>query len=157
MGNRHSGPRRSVVRVRRVGNYGSAWWLHELECGHIEKRKRKSPKSEVGCAACKADERFKVGLERTSQFDASSDAQVEVEADQLRARLASALGVPLDAVGVQVAMSGQKLQISGAMIFLHPEAASAVVRRFDSEVSSNYVADYSDVGHETPYYIGENE
>lgn len=94
---------------------------------------------------------------RQSNFDSGSDAQVQIEADQLKAKLASALGVPLDAVGVQVAMTGQKLQISGAMIFLHPQAANAVVKRFDSGIMSDYGANHNEMGQEVPYYLGEIE
>lgn len=157
MGYRHSGPRRDVKRIRRVGEYGSVWWLHDLECGHIEKRKRASTKTQIGCASCKSDERLAVNMIRQSNFDSGSDAQVQIEADQLKAKLASALGVPLDAVGVQVAMTGQKLQISGAMIFLHPQAANAVVKRFDSGIMSDYGANHNEMGQEVPYYLGEIE
>ena len=157
MSDRHSGPRREVKRVRRVGFYGSVWWLHDLECGHVERRKRASSKSEIGCAACKSDERLLINVLRTPEFDSGRDAQVQVEADQLRARLASALGVPLDAVGVQVATGGQGLQVSGAMIFLHPEAANSVIKRFDSVARSNYGAVFSDIEQEVSYYSGENE
>jgi len=157
VGYRHSGPRRDIKRVSRVGEYGSVWWLHELECGHIEKRKRASSKSQVGCAACKSEERMKIGVMRHSDFDSGSDAQVQIEADQLKAKLASALGVPLDAVGVQVAMTGQKLQISGAMIFLHPQAANGVVKRFDNGIMSDYVENHNEMGQEVPYYLGDSE
>ena len=100
---------------------------------------------------------MKIGVMRHSDFDSGSDAQVQIEADQLKAKLASALGVPLDAVGVQVAMTGQKLQISGAMIFLHPQAASAVVKRFDNGIMSDYLADHNEMGQEVPYYLGESQ
>jgi hypothetical protein len=153
---RHSGPRREVKRVRRVGSYGSVWWLHDLECGHVERRKRASSKPEIGCAACKSDERLLINVLRTPEFDSGRDAQVQVEADQLRAKLASALGVPLDAVGVQVATGGQGSQVSGAMIFLHPEAANSVVERFDSVARSDYAAILSDTEQEVSYYFGEN-
>lgn len=157
MSDRHSGPRREVKRVRRVGSYGSVWWLHDLECGHVERRKRASSKSEIGCGACKSDERLLINVLKASEFDPGRDAQVQIEADQLRAKLASALGVPLDAVGVQVAAGGQGLQVSGAMIFLHPEAANSVVKRFDSAVKSNYGEIPSDIEQEVSYYSGENE
>lgn len=157
MSDRHSGPRRQVKRVRRVGLYGSVWWLHDLECGHVERRKRASTKSAIGCAACKSDERLLINVLRAPEFDPGRDAQVQIEADQLRAKLASALGVPLDAVGVQVATGGQGLQVSGAMIFLHPEAANSVVQRFDSVMRSDYGASPNDTEQEVSYYFGENE
>ncbi len=157
MSDRHSGPRREVKRVRRVGSYGSVWWLHDLECGHVERRKRASSKSEIGCAACKSDERLLINVLRTPEFDSARDAQVQIEADQLRAKLASALGVPLDAVGVQVATGGKGSHVSGAMIFLHPEAANSVVERFDSVARSDYGAILSDTEQEVSYYFGENE
>lgn len=143
--------------MRRVGSYGSVWWLHDLECGHVERRKRASAKPAIGCAACKSDERLLINVLKAPEFDPGRDAQVQIEADQLKAKLASALGVPLDAVGVQVATGKQGLQVSGAMIFLHPEAANFVVERFDSVVRSNYGASLGDTEQEVSYYFGENE
>lgn len=157
MSDRHRGPRREVKRIRRVGGYGSVWWLHDLECGHVERRKRASSKTRIGCAACKSDERLLVNVLRGSEFDSGRDAQVQVDADRLKAKLSSALGVPLDAVGVQVTTSGRGSQISGAMVFLHPEAANSVVERFDSAVKSNYVGNLSDIEQEVSYYLGDEK
>ena len=157
MSDRHTGPRRKVQRVRRVGSYGSVWWLHDLECGHIERRKRASAKAVIGCASCKSDERLLIKSLRGAEFDSAHDAQVQIDADRLKAKLAAALGVPLDAVGVQVTMEGRVPQISGAMVFLHPEAANSVVRRFDSVIGTNYGDVPSGTALEVSYYLGEGQ
>lgn len=157
MSDRHTGPRRKVQQVRRVGSYGSVWWLHDLECGHIERRKRASTKAMIGCASCKSDERLLINVLRSPEFDSGYDAQVQIDADRLRAKLAAALGVPLEAVGIQVTMEGRVPQISGAMVFLHPEAANSVVRRFDSVVGTNYGDAPSGTALEVSYYLGEGQ
>jgi hypothetical protein len=63
---------------------------------------------------------------------------VEIEADRLKAKLASALGVPLDAVGVSIRQGGSALEISGAMVFLHPAAAYQAIKRFDTPLEDPY-------------------
>jgi len=138
MGDRHRAPRRAVINIIHVGGYGNVWWLHELECGHTERRKRVARATHIGCASCKHVERVLVASLAQPGIDPALDAQVEIEADRLKAKLASALGVPLDAVGVSIRQGGSALEISGAMVFLHPAAAYEVVKRFDIPSSDPY-------------------
>jgi hypothetical protein len=138
MGDRHRAPRRAVIRVTHVGGYGNVWWLHELECGHTERRKRAAPSTHIGCASCKHSERAYAASLARPGVDPALDAQVEIEADRLKAKLASALGVPLDAVGVSVRQGGSALEISGAMVFLHAAAAYEIVKRFDISSTGPY-------------------
>lgn len=131
MGDRHRAPRRAVINITHIGGYGNVWWLHELECGHTERRKRVALSTHIGCASCKHGERVLVASLAQPGVDPALDAQVEIEADRLKAKLASALGVPLDAVGVSIRQDGSALEISGAMVFLHTAAAYEIVKRFD--------------------------
>jgi len=138
MGDRHSAPRQAVINITHVGGYGNVWWLHQLECGHTERRKRVAQSTHIGCASCKHVERVLVASLVQPGVDPALDAQVEVEADRLKAKLASALGVPMDAVGVSVRQGPSTLEISGAMVFLHTAAAYEIVKRFDIPNTGSY-------------------
>lgn len=136
MGDRHKGPRKQIVGVKKVGSYGTTWWLHDLECGHIERRKRKSPLNQIGCASCKQSERLLINVLREEE-DPATDMQVEVEASRLRAGLAASLGIPLESVEVNIRMVGRTSVITGAMVWLHPEAAKNVADQLDRHEVDN--------------------
>lgn len=157
MGDRHSGPRREVRGIRRVGVYGDVWWLHDLDCGHVERRKRIARAGVIGCAACKSEERLLINGLMAPDSDPGRDAQVQIEADRLRATLAASLGVPLDAVGVQVGMGAGGSHVTGAMIFLHPQAIHSVVDRLDSVGVLDYGQNLVESDQQVSYYIGESE
>lgn len=106
-----SAPRRQVLEIWKTGDYGTTIWHHRLECGHVEERKRRRPSDEIGCVRCEMGE----GLERLTAPGAPDPADsVDLDAAVLRAHLASGLGVPLDAVSIQ--MSGGRLV--GALVVL---------------------------------------
>jgi hypothetical protein len=130
MGDRHKGPRKEIVGVKKIGSYGTTWWLHDLECGHIERRKRKSPLDHIGCASCKQSERLLINVLREEE-DPATDMQVEIEASRLRAGLSASLGIPLESVEVNIRMVGRASVITGAMVWLHTEAAKNVAERLD--------------------------
>lgn len=109
---RRSAPRREVTSVLQVGHWGSVGWVHTLSCGHTDTRKRQSPLGAmVGCVRCVLAERFvrpigssvallggmdADGFDSLSSEVATEQASIALEA----ASVASALGVPVDAVDV---------------------------------------------------------
>lgn len=108
----------------RTGDYATTLWHHELDCGHIEVRKRKAPAALMGCVRCEATET----VDQTVPADeVLPDVLVSVDADAaiLRARLASALRVPPDAVTVQVGIG----KVMGALVFLDPVQIKEIVNR----------------------------
>lgn len=105
--NRRSAPRRVVVSVARSGNWGAVEWVHTLECGHTESRKRAEPVGQpVGCVKCVLAEQFRTELSDT--VDTSHDdgivvdeiASIEAEVARIRASVAAAVNVPVDAVDI---------------------------------------------------------
>lgn len=51
---KRTAPHRAVVQVWKSGEYGKVGWNHELECGHIEVRKRKAPADLMACLQCES-------------------------------------------------------------------------------------------------------
>jgi hypothetical protein len=47
-----SGPLRKVTRQRRNGLHGKSRWNIEMECGHVDRASRKSPRAQRRCATC---------------------------------------------------------------------------------------------------------
>lgn len=107
----------------RTGDYATTLWHHELDCGHIEVRKRKAPASTMGCVRCEASE----AVEAHDPTEVVPDVFVSVDADAaiLRVRIASALGVPPDAVSVEVGVG----KVLGALVFLDPVQIKEIVNR----------------------------
>lgn len=111
---RRSAPRQRVVEQWRTGSgYGTTLWHHELACGHIEVRKRRAATSEIACLRCEAETQVEKAIFAPEvSLDASFDSDLAV----LRARLAAALRVPVDAVSIQV----DGTRIAGALVLLDP-------------------------------------
>lgn len=111
---RRSAPRQRVVeRWRTSSGYGTTLWHHELACGHVEVRKRRAPADEIACLRCEAGSAVeRVAPEVGVSLEASFDADLAV----LRARLAAALRVPVDAVSIQV----DGARVAGALVLLDP-------------------------------------
>ena len=87
------------------------WWNHSLECGHIEKRKRKARAEKVGCSLCYNPNEIQIDEAATLQ-------QFELES---AAKLALTFGIPVDAVSVRVAMEGGHPEVQGATVMLGRE------------------------------------
>ena len=113
--NRFRAPRRQVLRWERTGNsYGTTWWNHHLECGHIERRKRHSPTAMIGCLACAANQILdQPNIDATDLW-----ATVELAGAHLVAELASALRVPPDAIRPDIRMSAGNPVLYGAVVTL---------------------------------------
>jgi len=93
------------------------WWNHSLECGHIEKRKRKAGAERIGCSVCYNPHEVQVDEAATLQ-------QFELET---AAKLALSLGVPVDAVSVRVAMVGGHPEVKGATVMMGSEQVERMI------------------------------
>lgn len=140
MGDRHKAPRSEVLSIRRVGSYGTTVWEHQLECGHVEQRKRRSPKPRIGCKTCKQNESLLINIIRNEDEPGESMA-IELEVLRMTAGIANALGVPQEAVTVNVSAEMGRPTIAGAMVWLHRQAAENVAHRLDKHQASDKVTD----------------
>lgn len=125
MPDRHIAPRKRVVRVSRTGKWGNFVWTHALECGHVEKRKRKSSRSHIGCAACVEEQRLLIKVfeleEQLSAVPVDQTLQTEGIALRSAARIASLLSIPVEFVDVKMTDSPAGLVISGASVWVPKE------------------------------------
>jgi hypothetical protein len=123
---RRSAPRRRVVRVWRTGEYATTLWHHELDCGHLESRKRRAPAAQIGCLRCEAGTALARAVPLPEEATLpDSAASLDADAAVVRARLAAALGVPLDAVRVEQDLR----RIVGALVLLDPPLIAEITSR----------------------------
>ena len=103
---RASAPKLAVIRVDRVGPWGSVSYHHLLECGHTEVRRRCAKVADkIACTKCQD-----IGERRSALADLASTSQAfqsdeEVAAEmtqeaRIKANIAAMLGVPADTVDV---------------------------------------------------------
>lgn len=124
MSQRHKAPRRKVEALSHTTGYGSTWWMHRLECGHVEQRKRRSPASTVGCSACLNELRkqTQVFIELRGLPDEAAvqedDVAVELQAQKIAAEVASRLAIPSEMVGVQIGSTPSGLKIEGVQVWI---------------------------------------
>lgn len=117
-------PRRKVVQINRVGEWGNVVYHHVLSCGHIEVRPRASRAPKIACAWCLRSEVKQIEIAalgspmRVDFPDDSEMATAETELMKMRASLSSLLGVPAEAVDVVTRDEGGILRIRYATIFL---------------------------------------
>lgn len=117
-------PRRAVLHINRVGEWGNVQYHHVLSCGHIEKRPRASRSPQIACAWClRSDkkEQEMAALVSPRKIDLPEDSEmatIETEVMMAQASLASHLGVPLEAVDVVTKDDGGILRVRYATVFL---------------------------------------
>jgi len=127
-------PRRRIESIDRMGIHGSVKYHHLLECGHTEIRTRASRAPKLGCAWCfrtveKERDVGAVTLSSTMTLDYDEIlSQNEVHVARLRGSLASALGVPAEAVDLVVTERGAELTVESAVVFLSPGDIERLVR-----------------------------
>lgn len=120
-------PRRFIEEIKRVGSWGKVKYHHHLACGHVEIRNRASSAPKLGCAWCfRASQRDAELKNPTAggtivplaiDLDATM-GQDEVDIEQTRAALATALSVPADAIDLVVIDADGSLKIQNALVFL---------------------------------------
>jgi len=131
--NKKKAPQRKVVEITRTGKWGSVVYLHSLECGHVEERKRPAKTRVVACAKCVMAEdfgqqtrdlvRIGVGYEAITEMEMKPDpieilfSSSERNVERIRARIADVLGIQPDGVNVFVEQD-ENMLVSGATVFL---------------------------------------
>jgi hypothetical protein len=111
-----------VTEQWKTGDYGTTIWHHRLECGHVEQRRRKPVAQEIACTHCEVRDQVETVAPITH-----TDAHAMVMADSaiVRAQIAGAFQVPLDAVVVQVQID----RIAGALVLLDPRQIQEIIKR----------------------------
>jgi len=131
--NKKKAPQRKVVEITRTGKWGSVVYLHALECGHVEERKRPAKTAVIACAKCVMAEdfgqqtrdlvRIGVGYEAITEMEMKPDpieilfSSSERNVERIRARIADVLGIQPDGVNVFVEQD-ENMLVSGATVFL---------------------------------------
>jgi hypothetical protein len=80
-----SGPLRKVTRQKKNGLHGSSRWNIEMECGHVDRASRKSPRGNRRCAACLKDQvaEFSFELVDYSHVEAKLASALDLEPSQV--------------------------------------------------------------------------
>ena len=105
-------PLRKVEHVQQVGKWGDVRYLHLLDCGHTDERKRRV--TDVRCVKC---------YEPPAEF--TNEAEVRV----CQLRLASALNCSPEDVNLNVDATNGTLQLKGAVVWLSGEQVRRLIRR----------------------------
>lgn len=99
-------PKLSVVRVDRVGPWGSVSYHHQLECSHIEVRRRCAKIGDkIACTRCQDVLERRTALADSAPISQAFQSDEEVAAEmtqeaRIKANVAAMLGVPADTVDV---------------------------------------------------------
>lgn len=125
-------PRKKIISVKRIGEWGNVIYEHLLSCGHIESRPRKASTDSLACAWCyKSTNLGKqlITLKSSSATymddDSSSD---ESHINNIRASIASKFNVALDSVDVVSTVENHELKIQYAMVFLSSSDVSRITK-----------------------------
>lgn len=134
-------PKRKVVRIDKQGEWGNLWYVHFLECGHSDVRKRAASTPTVACSDCvravaKGEElkalvavpQRSVIMDVDDMIALDEDHAVEVEAGSLKAGLASALSIPLESIDVVVSDVDGRLVVSSVVVFLSGKDANRIAK-----------------------------
>lgn len=138
--NRKKAPQKRVLDITRTGKWGSVVYLHALECGHVEERKRPSKTEVIACGKCvMADDfgkrtmglvRTGVGYESITEMDINPSpievvfSSTEKNIQRIKASISTLLGVDPDDVNVFVE-EDENMLITGGTVFL---SASDLIR-----------------------------
>jgi len=131
--NKKKAPQRKVLEITRTGKWGSVVYLHALECGHIEERKRSAKTAVVACAKCVMAEdfgqqtrnlvRMGVGYEAITEMEMTPDpieilfSSSERNVERIKSKIADVLKIRPDDVNVFVEQD-ENMLVSGATVFL---------------------------------------
>ncbi len=138
--NRKSAPQRSVVEIIKTGEWSKVQYIHKLDCGHKEIRKRAASTKKIACLDCvKAGlaESMLSSLARPTIIDppievpwiddiAEDIAQTEQEIGFIRAGLANALAVSPETIDVVMGDEGEGMNLLYVLVYLDPESARRI-------------------------------
>jgi hypothetical protein len=124
-------PRKRITETRRVGSWGSVFYEHVLECGHIEKRPRLHAVKSLACVSCLRNQKKEIEIlslgAPTREVEPYAE-QSEIEIARVKAKLAHYLNVSLEQVEVSVVDKFGKQKISGAVVFLSEQDLNKIVQ-----------------------------
>jgi hypothetical protein len=129
-------PRRRVVSVDRVGAWGKFQYLHTLDCGHTESRKRAARTEEITCVLCLRTDGREEELRGlfspqptplSSYDDGPSLVDEELRVEKIRATLAARFNVPIDAIGLSVEDVAGSLVVRNCVIYLSAADVTRIV------------------------------
>ena len=131
--NRKKAPQKKVLEITRTGKWGSVVYLHSLECGHVEERKRPAKTKVVACGKCvMADDfgkrsvdlvRTGVGYESITEMNMTPDpielvfSSSERNVTRIKNGVSAYLGVDPDDVNVFVE-NDENMLVTGGSVFL---------------------------------------
>lgn len=126
MVSRKQAPRREVLEIKKIGDWGDVTYSHILGCGHIEVRKRASTASHISCMFCLHERERPAPKANTASPDFDFDvtdtlSSTEADIVSLKAKLAARLQLPNDAINVQVNAFGKVQYV--AILMTAEEAA----------------------------------
>lgn len=138
--NRKSAPQRSVTEIIKTGEWSKIQYIHKLECGHKEVRKRAASTKKIACLDCvKAGfaESILSSLARPAIVEPPIDeawvdeiaediAQTEQEIGFLRSGLANSLSISPETIDVVMEDEGTGMNLSYVMVYLDPETARRI-------------------------------
>ncbi len=114
-------PRKKVISIKKIGEWGDISYEHLLSCGHVEVRPRKASTKALACAWC-----FKsvnMGRELLQLGHSSSPYEEDSPSDEfrinsIRASVAARFNVSLDSVDIISTVESGELKIQYATVFL---------------------------------------
>lgn len=118
----------TVMRVDRVGGWGSVNYHHSLECAHTEVRRRCAKVGDrIACVRCQEVLERRAELAELAPINQISNTDEAVAAEmtqesRIKANIASLLGIPADTIAVAL---GPTRQI---VIFISPEEVTRLSR-----------------------------
>lgn len=114
-------PRRKVISISRVGQWGEVLYEHLLDCGHVERRPRASRAAQIACVWClrsQAKELEITALAKPAKIIQIDSSVNEIAIAQVKAKLCHTLGVTHEQVEISVIDKQGEQKISGAVVFL---------------------------------------
>lgn len=138
--NKKKAPQKAVVEIVKAGGWGNVTYLHKLECGHTEIRKRHAGSQYIACSGCVMAQEMEATTKQLAQpvyvesaviYDpvATELASLEQDIGRIRASLAKALDVTVADVELIVTEKDNgELAVSQAMVFLGPSAIDNLIK-----------------------------
>jgi hypothetical protein len=117
-------PRKKIISVTRVGEWGNVRYDHLLSCGHVESRPREADTktNTLACAWCfksvnMGRELMRLGSS-TVPYEEEDSSSSESHINSIKASIAARFNVSLDSVDVVSTVDNSELKIQYATVFL---------------------------------------